>query len=634
MAGSAQDSLDRRRFLRSAAAGATALAVEPGAAEAQQQAPPQGTPLPSARQVSAESAAVDAAAELQTTDRPGSDFMVDVMKSIGFEYIAANPGSSFRALHESIVNYGGNKSPELLTCCHEESSVAMADGYAKVENKPMAVMVHSNVGLQHASMAIYNAWAGRVPVYIIAGNTLDAASRRPGAEWYHSAQDVAAMTRDYTKWDDLPGSLTHFGESAIRAYKIAMTPPMGPVLLTADSDLQENPIAADARLKIPRLTLASPPVGEPGAVAQVARLLVSAENPVLIAGRVVRTAQGMQLLVELAELLQAAVTGDRFPTRNPLSQTAGAAIPNADVIVGLEVPDFWGTVHESVDQLRRTTRSTTREGAKLVSISASELYIKGNNQDFQRFTDFDFALAADAEATLPALIEACRRLLTGDRKRAIEDRGRRLATAHLQDQERARIAATYAWDASPISTARLAAELWEVIRDKDWALVGGSASRLWDVDKHYQVISGAGAAGVGYTAPASVGAALAHRRHGRLCVSIQNDGDLMYAPGVLWTAAHHRIPLLSVMHNNRAYHQEVMHIQRMANRHQRGIANANIGTRLEDPFIDYATLAKSMGVHGEGPITDPKDLGPALRRAVGIVQRGEPALLDVVTQPR
>jgi thiamine pyrophosphate-dependent acetolactate synthase large subunit-like protein len=199
-----------------------------------------------------------------------------------------------------------------------------------------------------------------------------------------------------------------------------------------------------------------------------------------------------------------------------------------------------------------------------------------------------------------------------------------------------RAEAAYGWDASPISTARMAAEIWDKVKDKDWSLVsgGGWPMRLWNFDKHYQHIGGPGGAGVGYGAPASVGAALANKKYGRLSVSIQNDGDLMYAPGVLWTAAHHKIPLLSVMHNNRAYHQEVMHLQRMANRHQRGITTAGIGTTLTNPFIDYATVARGMGVHGEGPITDPKDLGPALARALDVVSRGEPALVDVVSQPR
>ncbi|HEY6346883.1 MAG TPA: thiamine pyrophosphate-binding protein [Bryobacteraceae bacterium] len=637
-------SVDRRGFLKGAAAGGTALALEPVATQAQQAQAPQtqaqrrAAAIPSETAVAAEVSTPPRAVEVLTADRPGSDFMVDVLKSLGFEYIAANPGSSFRALHESVLNYGGNKSPEFITCCHEEQSVAMADGYAKIEGKPMAVFAHSTVGLQHAAMGIYNAYASRTPVFIVLGNTIDATARRPGVEWLHSAQDAVAMVRDYSKWDDLPISLPHFGESAVRAYRVAMTPPMGPVLIVADSDLQETPIEKDAKdlnLRVPKLTLSAPPAGDAAAVAEVAKLLVAAENPVLLADRAVRTAAGMKLLVELAELLQAPVTSGKFPSRHPLSQAGGRGLmTNADLIVALEVPDLWGTLNSMRDQLHRSTQRVANAKAKVVSISAGELDLRSNYQYFQRYTETDIAIAADAEATLPYLIEACKKILTPDRKRAFEERGKRLAAAHAQGLERARTEATYGWDSSPISTARLSAELWDQIKGDDWSLVNGGASRLWNVDKHYQTSSGGGAAGVGYGAPASVGAALANRKYGRLSVSIQNDGDLMYAPGVLWTAAHHRIPLLSVMHNNRAYHQEVMHIQRMANRHQRGITNAGIGTTITDPNIDYAAMARSMGVHGEGPVTDPKDLGPAIRRALEVVRRGEPALVDVVTQPR
>jgi len=572
--------------------------------------------------------------EVLTAERPGSDFMVDILKYLGFEYVCANPGSSFRSLHESIINYGGNKAPELITCCHEEQSVAMADGYAKIEGKPLAVMAHSTVGLQHAAMAIYNAYAGRGPVFLILGNTTDANTRRPGVEWYHSAQDAAAMVRDYSKWDDLPISLPHFAESAVRAYKISMTPPMGPVVLVADGDLQESPVAPDLRLRIPKLTLASPPAGDMAAVAASAKLLVAAENPVILADRAVRTEEGMKLLVELAETLQAPVVGGKFPSRHPLNQTGGGLIRNADVILSLEVPDLWGAVNSLRDQQHRTASSLTKPGVKIISVSAEDLFLKSNYQDFQRYPEVDIAMAADAEATLPYLIEACKRLITADRKRAYEERGKKLAEAHRQGMERARVDATFGWDSSPISTARMSAEVWEVIKDKDWSLVSGGASRLWDVDKVYRTSTGGGAAGIGYTAPGSVGGALANKKYGRLSVSIQADGDLMYAPGSFWTAAHHRIPLLSVMHNNRAYHQEVMHVQRMANRHQRGITNAGIGTTLTDPNIDFAALVRAMGVYGEGPITDPKDLGAALRRAVAVVLKGEPALVDVVTQPR
>ncbi len=630
--------LDRRHFLKGTAAGAAALAVDAPIAKAQQAQTRRGaSPIggaPSAEALAAETGPVPAA-EVLTADRPGSDFMVDVLTAIGFEYVCANPGSSFHALHESIVNYGGNKAPELITCCHEEQSVAMADGYAKIEGKPLAVMAHSTVGLQHASMAIYNAYAGQVPAFIILGNTIDATARRPGVEWLHSAQDAASMVRDYSKWDDLPISLGHFAESAMRAYKIAMTPPMGPVLLVADSDLQETPIEPSVKLRVPKLTLNSPPAADAGAVAEVAKLLVAAQNPVLLADRAVRTPAGMKLLVELAETLQAPVLSGKFPSRHPLNQVGGRGlIANADLIVGLEVPDLWGAVNSYRDQLHRSSQPTTKAGAKIVAISASDLDIKSNYQYFERYPEVDISVAADAEATLPYLIEACKRLITSDRKSAFEERGKKFAAAHDQALERARTDATYGWDSSPISTARMSAEIWNQVKDKDWSLVSGAPSRVWNVDKHYQTIAGGGAAGVGYGAPASVGAALANRKYGRLSVSIQNDGDLMYAPGVLWTAAHHRIPLLSVMHNNRAYHQEVMHIQRMANRHQRGITNAGIGTTITDPFVDYATVARGMGVHGEGPITDPKDLGPAIRRALDVVQRGEPALVDVVTQPR
>ena len=277
---------------------------------------------------------------------------------------------------------------------------------------------------------------------------------------------------------------------------------------------------------------------------------------------------------------------------------------------------------------------------KLISITAGDLYAKGNMQDLQRYPEVDLAIQADAEATLPALIEAVKRQLTGDRKRAIADRGAKLASKRQQLLEQARAAAAFGWDSTPISTARLCMELWNQIKNEDWALcsetnfVSSWPQRLWDMNKPYQYNGASGGYGVGYGAPSSAGAALAHRKHGRLAVAIQNDGDLMYANGILWTAAHHRIPLLSVMHNNRAYHQEVMHVQRMALRHQRGAANGGIGTTLTDPNIDYAKIAQGMGVHAEGPIIDPQNLGPAIRRAIAVVKRGEPALIDAVTQPR
>jgi acetolactate synthase-1/2/3 large subunit len=635
----------RRDFLKSVVAGAATLAAPAEALPAQ---PAQERPLralPLMPPVVESDPPADA--EVLTLDRSGSDFMVDIIKSLGIEYVCSVAGSSFRALHESVINYGGNTNPEFISCCHEESSVAMAHGYAKIEGKPLCVFAHGTVGLQHAAMAIYNAYCDRVPVYIVIGNNLDATMRDSAyGEWPHSVQDAAAMVRDYVKWDDVPMSLQHFAESAVRAYKVAMTPPMAPVLLVADSELQENPIPADAALHIPKLTLASPPQGDSGSVAEAARLLVQAQNPLIVVDRCARTQAGIELLVELAETLQAPVIDQagrmNFPTRHPLNQSSrrGAVVANADVIMGLEATDFWSALNTMHDQVHRTARPIMKSDTKLISISTGDLYTKANYQDFYRYTGVDLAMAADAEATLPSLIEETKRQITADRKRALQDRGAKLASAHDRALGQARTDATYAWDASPVSTGRLCTELWGQIKDEDWSLVSILRHfswwplRLWPFDKLYQYIGTQGGGGIGYNAPASVGAALANKKHGRFSVSIQDDGDLLFAPAVLWTAAHHRIPLLSVMHNNRAYHEELMHVQRMANRHNRGIDRAHIGTTFEDPAMDFAKLAQSMGVYAEGPITDPNELAPALRRAIAVVKRGEPALLDVVTQPR
>jgi thiamine pyrophosphate-dependent acetolactate synthase large subunit-like protein len=647
MAKSKTTSVARRGFLKGAAAGAATLVATP-VIEAQAPSQP-GRPTalpPTAAQRAAENSP-PAAEDIQIVERPGSDYMVDVFKSLGIEYLFATPGSSFRGIHESVINYGGNK-PEFITCMHEECSVAMANGYAKIEGKPVLVCAHGTVGIQHAAMAIYNAYCDQAPVFVVAGNIADAAERRGRVEWLHAVQDVGATVREYTKWDDNPASLTHFGESAVRAYQLAMTPPTMPVLLAADGVLQEEAVPKDFDWRIPRLPKIAAPAGDQAAVNELAQLLVAAENPLIVTSRSARTPNGLKLLVELAETLQCGVIDQQrrmnFPTRHPLNQTQRTrpAVADADLILGLEVYDFFGVVHALGGQTRVIPRSITKPGVKLVSISSSDLFYKSNYQNFQRYQDVDLTIPADAEATLPALIEAVRRSLTDDRKRALQARGTKLAEASRQALEQTRASASYAWDASPVSTARLSSELWAQIRNEDWSLVSDTfwvsnwPLRLWDMNKHYHFIGGAGGEGVGYLAPAALGAALANKKYGRLSVSIQSDGDLMMANGVLWTAAHHRIPLLTVMHNNRAYHQEIMQLQRVANQHNRGvdIDKCKIGTAIENPNIDYAKLAQSMGVQAEGPITDPKDLAAAIRRGIEVVKRGDPYLIDVITQPR
>src|SRR6516162_5234022 len=377
---------NRRNFLKGAGL-ASAAALTPLAANAQVSAPKQKpkASVPGPTQIAVETLPPPKDPVNQTSS--GDDFMVDVLKTLNFDYLAMNCASAFRGIHESFINYGKNTKPEILTCPHEEIAVHMAQGYAKMEGKPMAMMCHGTVGLQHASMALYNAWCDRVPVYMMVGNTVDATKRAPGGEWFHSVQDAGALVRDYVKWDDLPGSLTHFGESAVRAYNIAMTPPMAPVLLVLDSEMQDGPIPPQEKLVIPKLPKIAPVVGDPGAIAETARLLVNASNPVLIADRLARSQAGVDHLVELAEVLQCAVIdlGGRmnFPSRHPLNQSdrPRPVVGQADVIVGFELENFWGATHAFHDNIERYSETSIKSGTKLVSIGAAPLYLKANYQD-------------------------------------------------------------------------------------------------------------------------------------------------------------------------------------------------------------------------------------------------------------
>jgi thiamine pyrophosphate-dependent acetolactate synthase large subunit-like protein len=381
-------------------------------------------------------------------------------------------------------------------------------------------------------------------------------------------------------------------------------------------------------------------------VAEAAKLLVAAEAPVIVADRYARTPAALPLLIDLAEALQAPVidtaTRMNFPNTHFLNHSDDRdLVPNADVILALEVTDLWGLTHRMTDQIGKPWSSITRIGSKLISIGTGDMLIKANFQDFQRYSSADIAMSADPEATLPALIEAVKRLMSGSRRSVAAARGTKLKREYQVNKQRVIEAAAAGWNLSPVHCGRLAMEVWNQIKGRDFSLVGTSvatpatwARRLWDMDKAHSHTGGSGAAGVGYGLPAAVGAALANRGTGRLSINFQQDGDFLYAPGPLWTAAHHRIPLLSIMHNNRSYHQERMHLQLMANRHNRGVDRAGIGTDITDPDIDFSQLAKSMGVYAEGPITAPGDLAGAIARAIAVVDKGEPALIDVVCQPR
>jgi len=633
--------VNRRRFIKGAVAGAAgaAMLVNDQAVTAQTQSgnPDQSADIPSpegegvnGNEGFARSPKVDSF----IVENPGSDYMVDVFRALDIEYCASNCGSSFDGLQESIVNHGNNQMPEFLTCLHEESSVAMAHGYAKIAGKPMMALFHGTVGLQHATMAIYNAYVDRVPIYMAVGLDYE------GPVSAHNATDLGAIVRNFVKWDHQPNSLAEFGRAAMRAYTLATTPPMAPVLLVLDAAQQKAPL--ETAPSIPRLSLPKFPSADINSVKEIARLLVDADNPRINTGQAARTQEGIDLLVELAELLQLPVNGVsnrlNFPSRHPLQGT-GTGTP--DLILNLEPGSRIGPTPSTPRSSRPGATLTDSSELTTVTISSAEFLVTSNFNVFGNGAgNADLLIAADVQATLPALIEEVRRLITDDRQRFFSDRGKQIADVHARARRREISEARYGWNAAPVSLARLAAELWPLIKDDDWSFVspqrflGNWPSRLWDMKKSHHFIGAHGAGGMGYGAPAAVGAALANRKHGRLSINIQGDGDLNYAPGVLWTAAHHQIPLLTIMANNRAYHAELMFLQKQCAARNRGVDRAHIGTTISDPNIDYAQMAKAYGIYGEGPIEHPNDLVPALRRGLERVRAGEPAVIDVLTQPR
>jgi thiamine pyrophosphate-dependent acetolactate synthase large subunit-like protein len=421
---------------------------------------------------------------------------------------------------------------------------------------------------------------------------------------------------------------------------------MGPVLLVADSSLQENPIPEDEKLSHPKLPRFAMAQGDENAVNELAKMLVAAENPVIMADRGRPGPDGvLNPLVQLAEVLQCSIVdiGGRmnFPTQHGLNQSdrRGAVLAQADLVVGLDMTDFWGVTHSYKDQLHRSSRPLLKPGTKAVSVTSANQFIRSNFQNFQRFTDVDLEISGDGAATLPFLIEAVKKAVTDDKKAAFEARGKKLADARHASYKAAETEAASGWDATPISTARLCMELWNVIKDEDYSLVAATqpggywSHKLWKMDKGYHYLGDSGAYGVGYGAGGAIGSALGNKKHGRFSVSIMGDGELMVGPGALWTAAKYKIPILTVMHNNRFYFQEVMHLQTMANRHMRDPHTAKIGTEIADPNIDFAKMAQSFGMQGF-TVTDPAKLGDVLKTAAGIVKKGEPVLVDVVSQGR
>ena len=578
----------------------------------------------------------------------GSDVVVELMKAHDIEYAAFNPGATFRGIHDSIVNYGGNRKPEVIFCAHEEYSVALAHGYAKVKGKPMIAIVHNIVGLQHASMAIFNAYIDRVPILVLGGTgPMNTKRRRPRIDWIHTALVQGNQVRDYVKWDDQPYTLADVPDSFIRGYRIATTEPMAPIYINYDADIQEESIASPVEIPdVSRYPVPAPMQANPDSLRQAAQLLVNAKTPLIIADTLGRNPKTVPALIELAELLGIPVLdkGARhnFPSTHPLDVTDGASdiLKDADVILALDVADLFGSL-TTVSKQTRDSEFVAVPGVKLISISMHDMLVHSWAGDYQALLPVDLPMSADTAVAVPELTRLCRELLGNDAKMKAAIEGRRKELGEKQKSRRAKWLADARAKAShsAISTAWLALELGEVIGKEDWVLVNGNsngwARRLWDFTKPNQHLGASGGAGVGYGASAAIGAALALKGSGKLAVDIQSDGDLLMTSSSLWTAAKHRIPLLMVMHNNQSYYNSEEHGIEVAKFRKRPVENAGIGTHVDDPAVDYAKMAQSFGLYAEGPISRTADLRPALERAMKYVKEKQlPALVDVISEPR
>jgi acetolactate synthase-1/2/3 large subunit len=578
-----------------------------------------------------------------TNDSWASDVIVDLLHAYDLPYAAMNPGASFRGLHDSIVNYGGNR-PAMLVCQHEETAVQIAHGYAKATGRPMVAILHDLVGLLHANLAIYYAYIDRAPVFIIgATGPMDETKRRPRIDWIHTAQSQGEQVRAYTKWDYQPHTIDGVPEAFARAYSVMMSEPRGPIYMCYDAWLQEQKL--DRGVPMPTVGTSRVPTRiapDPAALARAADLIVAAAKPVIIAEYVGREPAGFHALVTLAETAGIPVydvdSRLNFPSRHPLNVSDDKGVfRDADLVLCLDTRDWERPTTELVSTTREVT-SLVPGDATWIDIGFGDLGLSSWTLDYQRLRPAGLQILADTTIALPALtgmLEArsgrdaswqarvtARAADTAARTQALQDNWRREAREN--------------WDASPISLPRLASEVWDAIQDEDWVLSAGTLERwtrrLWNFDKPYR--HPGRSLGTATQFGISIGVALAHRDHRRLVVDMQPDGDLMYDAGALWTVAKHRIPMLVVMYNNRAYYNDWEHQVRMAKLRGTSVERAFIGMDMDDPAPDFAAMARSMGWYAEGPFESPGGLAAALRRAIAKVKAGRPALLDTVTQKR
>lgn len=553
----------------------------------------------------------------------GSDAIAAMLRTLDIPFIALNPGASYRGLHDSIVNYLGNRAPQMLLCLHDEHAVSIAQGYWKVSGRLMAAALHSNVGLMHAAMPIFNCWCDRTPVLILgATGPWDAAKRRPWIDWIHTCSDQGALVRNYTKWDNQPGSVAAALEAIVRAAQIAQTAPRGPVYVNLDTTIQEEKIGPMPAMPDMR-RYAAPQAVQPAPelVSAAAQLLSNAKNPVMLAGRCSRSVEGWKARVALAEKLNMrALTHIKlaaaFPTDHPLHAAPPAnrlmpeakqALAEADVILSLDWLDLGGALKQSYGAKPVT--------AKIIQVSCDAHIHRGWSMDYQGLPPVDVHLLCEPDAAVPLLLEASQ------------------ARAATPRQAPAKAPAAAA---DAVTLHSLAGALNAALKGIDFCVprlpLGWNGAYL-----HFRhpldYVGFDGGGGVGAGPGITVGAALALQGSGRIPIGLLGDGDFLMGNTAVWTATHYKIPCLMIICNNRSYFNDERHQERVAVARGRPAENRWIGQRIDDPDIDIAAIARAQGALAIGPVTRVEDMQPAIEKGIAAVQAGGVCVIDMRVEP-
>jgi thiamine pyrophosphate-dependent acetolactate synthase large subunit-like protein len=557
----------------------------------------------------------------------GSDVAAQMLRRLGIPYISLNPGASYRGLHDSIVNHLGNERPGILLCLHEDHSVAIAHGYAKATGQPMACVLHSNVGLLHGMMSLFNAWCDRVPMLVLgATGPLDAEKRRPWIDWIHTSRDQGAYIRSIIKWDDQPSSPQALVESMCRANIATRSAPTAPVYICLDAGFQEQRLEKEPDWPdVARFAPPAPSRPSRSSIEQAAVLLVRAQRPVIMFGRGSRDAAAWRSRVRLAERLGACVVSDlklgaTFPTDHPahylppfnvLPKPARELLCEADLILALDWVDLGGAL--------RQAKAAGKVSAKIIAATLDQGLHTGANMEYQALPPVDVSMAATADLVVADLLEA-------------------LGTDIRKEPWKARTPAKpKAGDGHAITMEQIATTLRAEFNDPEnvsfCTLGRGWPIDIWPFQDALSYLGKDGGGGLGSGPGLSVGAALALQERGRHAISMLGDGDFCMGATAIWTAVRHRIPLLVLVNNNRSYFNDELHQETVARTRGREVKNRWIGLRMEDPAPDIAKLAEAQGAVGIGPVKTAAEVKAAIAKGVSVLKAGGVCVIDFHVEP-